>query len=76
MHNILEELCDVFPAAFGPHPRVCVIVKCRSHHVLLHFNAVLLTLVTVIMRHVEAGRQKAQQKESEMSPVCSCSMYR
>lgn len=60
--DILEELCDVLPATLGPHPRVCVVVERGSHHVLLHFDAVLLALVAVIVRHVEPGRD---QKGSE-----------
>lgn len=50
---LLEELCDVFSAAFGPHPGVGVVVECRGHDVLLNLNTVLFTFVTVIMGHVE-----------------------
>lgn len=65
--DILEELCDVLPATLGPHPRVCVVVERGSHHVLLHFDAVLLALVAVIMRHVEPGKgQTGQRAESEV----------
>ena len=56
--DILKELCDVLSATFGPHPGVCVEVKCGSHHMLLNLNSVLFTLVTVVMRHVEPGRKK------------------
>lgn len=65
--DILEELCDVLPATLGPHPRVCVVVERGSHHVLLHFDAVLLALVAVIVRHVEPGKdQEGQRAESEV----------
>lgn len=57
-NDILEELSDVLPATLGPHPRVCVVVKCGSHHMLLNLDSVLLALVTVVMRHVEPGRVK------------------
>lgn len=63
--DILEELCDVLPATLGPHPRVRVVVERGSHHVLLHFDAVLLALVAVIVRHVEPGG--GQRAESEVS---------
>lgn len=60
--DILEELCDVLPATLGPHPRVCVVVERGSHHVLLHFDAVLLALVAVIVRHVEPGVRGRSQR--------------
>lgn len=50
---VLEELCDVFLAAFGPHPGVGVVVEGGGHHVLLNLNTVLFTLITVVMGHVE-----------------------
>lgn len=65
--DILEELCDVLPATLGPHPRVGVVVERGSHHVLLHFDAVLLALVAVVVRHVEPGKdQMGQRAESEV----------
>lgn len=65
-YNILEELCDVLPATLGPHPRVCVVVKCGSHHMLLNLNSILFTLVTVVMRHVEPSREN-RKKEVRVS---------
>lgn len=53
MRNVLEELRDVFPAAFGPHPGVGVVVEGGGHHMLLILNPILLTLVAVIMGHVK-----------------------
>lgn len=55
--DVLEELCDVLPATLGPHPRICIVVKCGSHHMLLNLNSILFTLVAVVMRHVEPGRE-------------------
>lgn len=56
---VLEELGDVFSAAFGPHPGVGVVVERGGHHVLLDLNPVLFTLVTVIMGHVEPAEHNA-----------------
>lgn len=61
-YDILEELCDVLPATLGPHPRVCVVVQCGSHHVLLNLNPILFTLVTVVVRHVEPSRENRDNK--------------
>lgn len=60
MQYVLEELCDVFSAAFGPHPGVGVVVECGGHHMLLNFNPVLFTLITVIMGHVEPAERNVQ----------------
>lgn len=57
--DILEELGDVFSAAFGPHPGVGVVVECGSHDVLLSLNTILFTLVTVVMGHVEPAEHSA-----------------
>lgn len=62
-YDILEELCDVLPATLGPHPRVCVVVKCGSHHMLLNLNSILLTLITVVMRHVEPNKESKSKKK-------------
>lgn len=57
--HVLEELGDVFPAAFGPHPGVGVVVECGGHDVLLNLNTVLFTLVTVVVGHVEPAGHNA-----------------
>lgn len=61
---VLEELCDVFSAAFGPHPWVGVVVECGGHDVLLNLNPVLFALITVVMGHVEPAEPNAHTRTS------------
>lgn len=56
--DLLQELCDVLPAALGPHPGVGVVVEGGGHHMLLDLRAVLLTLVAVVVGHVEPDSRK------------------
>lgn len=53
--NLLQELRDVLAAAFGPGPRVGVVVEGRSHDVILALHASLPALWVVVVRHVEPG---------------------
>lgn len=70
--DVLEELGDVFSAAFGPHPGVGVVVECGGHDVLLSLNTVLFTLVTVVMGHVEPAEHNAYKHiDVSRSPVSS-----
>lgn len=57
---VLEELCDVFSAAFGPHPGIGVVVERWGHHMLLNLNPILFTLITVIMGHIEPAEHNVQ----------------
>lgn len=61
--DILEELCDVLPATFRPHPGVCVVVQRGRHHVLLELNAILFTLVAVVVGHVEAAQKQGVRNQ-------------
>lgn len=79
MVYILEELCDVFPTTFGPHPRIGVIVECRGHHMLLVLDSILSAFVTVIVRHVEpegmiknthVHTQSEQDNEQDPHSIC------
>lgn len=52
---LLQELRDVLAAAFGPGPRVGVVVEGGSHDVILALHASLPALWVVVVRHVEPG---------------------
>lgn len=53
--DLLQELRDVLAAAFGPGPRVGVVVEGGSHDVILALHASLPALWVVVVRHVEPG---------------------
>lgn len=65
----VEKLCDVFPATFGPHPWIGVIVERRGHHMLLVLGSILLAFVTVIVRHVEHMAKLMSDGESSTESI-------
>ncbi len=63
--HLLEEIRDVFAAAFGPGPGAGVVVEGRGHDVVLMLDSRLAALRTVVMRHVEPETHTAYTSRYE-----------
>lgn len=67
---LLQKLCDVLAAAFGPGPRARFVVEDRRHDAVLVLHARFHAFGVVVVGHVEAATQQRNRKHTIIEQSC------